>query len=223
MVHDGCWSTVICTEAERATLGETSVGGWVISCRLSIGHRGDHASDAEVVPKFDRRLWLQWNDMDAHAQSLIERNPCAVPAATPCLLFEGHPGAHWFAPSNGHAHRPAPAAAPRSIGDIVEPRSAVDVVDVAPDAPAIPQDVPSMRNRAVRFTPDVDAHRPDGVPIGRHGDRSRDSASGTESAPSGSKVPADREVVAALDDVVAALTRLADLLRGPGGRRARED
>lgn len=226
MVHDGCWSTVICTEAERAALGDTSVGGWVLNCRLSIGHRGDHASDAEAVPRFDRRLWIQWNDSDAHAQSLIERNPCSAPAVTPCLLFEGHPGAHWFAPSNGHAPRPtpppthAPSASPAQSGDI--PQRAV--LDLATD-------VPSMRNRAVR-TPGlddpaadlprqgrpVDPPRTPGQPMGRHGDPSADQDMPRPAGP----VPNDPEVVAALDDVVIALSRLADLLRAPRGRRARD-
>ena len=228
MVHDGCWSTVICTEAERAALGETSVGGWVLNCRLSIGHRGDHASDAEQIPRFDRRLWIQWNDADAHAQSLIERNPCSAPAVAPCMLFEGHPGAHWFAPSNGHAPRPAqspgpaPSTSPAQSTDI--PQRAV--LDLATD-------VPSMRNRAVR-TPGLDDpateiprrpvepqrardHAPE-QPMGRHGGPSRDHDRPRSMTPS----VTDPEVVAALDDVVVALSRLADLLRAPRGRRARE-
>jgi hypothetical protein len=210
MVHDGCWSTVICTEAERAALGDTSVGGWVLNCRLSIGHRGDHASDAEAIPRFDRRLWIQWNDTDAHAQSLIERNPCSAPAVSPCMLFEGHPGAHWFAPSNGHAPRaksPAPSPSPAQSLDIPQ-RSAIDVAT----------DVPSMRNRAVR-TPGLDEpQRAPEQPIGRHGGPSHDLERPRAAGPS----LTDPEVVAALDDVVSALARLADLLRAPRGRRARE-
>ncbi|MGZ8177913.1 hypothetical protein ACXVUM_08260 [Williamsia sp. SKLECPSW1] len=216
MVNDGCWSTVICTAAERAALGDTSVSGWVVDCRLSIGHRGDHASDAESVPRFDRRLWIQWNDADAHAQSLIERNPCAVPAATPCILFEGHPGAHWFAPSNGHAHRPAP------------PPQAPPPISAAPSSADIPRqsaldlatDVPSMRNRAVR-TPGLDGPHPDTqAPTGRHGGPHREVDDAQDRSPVAS--PTDPAVVAALDDVVAALARLADLLRAPRGRRARD-
>jgi hypothetical protein len=201
MVHDGCWSTVICTEAQRAALGNTSVGGWVLDCRLSIGHRGDHASDAETVPRFDRRLWIQWNDADAHAQSLIERNPCSAPTVTPCMLFEGHPGAHWFAPSNGHAPRPpvspTPAASPAAHPGDHPRRSAVDLAN----------DVPSMRNRAVR-TPGLEQ------PLGRHG---------WPAADEGTTPPlTDPDVVAALDDVVAALARLADLLRAPRDRDHRD-
>ncbi|MBE7162427.1 MAG: hypothetical protein INR72_14385 [Williamsia herbipolensis] len=223
MVHDGCWSTVICTEAERAALGETSVGGWVLNCRLSIGHRGDHASDAEMVPRFDRRLWIQWNDTDAHAQSLIERNPCSAPAVSPCMLFEGHPGAHWFAPSNGHAPRPAtpaPSPSPAQQGIDVPQRSAVDLAT----------DVPSMRNRAVRtpglddppaVVPQQDRPEPQRLPeqpMGRHGGPSPDVDRPRAAGPS----LTDPEVVAALDDVVSALAHLADLLRAPRGRRARE-
>ncbi|MBT0567296.1 hypothetical protein [Williamsia sp. CHRR-6] len=103
-MQDGCWSTVICSAAERAQLGHTSDDAWVLSCRLSLGHGGDHASDAERVPRFDRRLWLQWNDVDPHAQSLIDRNPCSGGVGARCMLFEGHAGAHWYAPTNGHAH-----------------------------------------------------------------------------------------------------------------------
>ncbi|WP_299569352.1 hypothetical protein [uncultured Williamsia sp.] len=228
MVHDGCWSTVICTEAERAALGDTSVGGWVVNCRLSIGHRGDHASDAEMVPRFDRRLWIQWNDAAAHAQSLIERNPCSAPAVTPCMLFEGHPGAHWFAPSNGHAPRPAPPSPPPA-----PPASPAQSTDIPQRAILdLATDVPSMRSRAVR-TPGlddpgaelprqgrpVDQPRTPDQPLGRHGGPSRDLDDHRTASPS----LTDPEVVAALDEVVVALSRLADLLRAPRGRRAREN
>ncbi len=102
MVHDGCWSTVICSAHDRAELGNTSDNGWVLGCRLSIGHRGDHATDAESVPRYDRRLWLEWNDREQHAQSLIDRMPCRGGVGARCMLFEGHGGVHWYAPTNGY-------------------------------------------------------------------------------------------------------------------------
>lgn len=102
MVHDGCWATVICSAHDRTELGNTSDNGWVLGCRLSIGHRGDHATDAESVPRYDRRLWLEWNDHEEHAQSLIDRMPCTGGVGARCMLFEGHGGVHWYAPSNGY-------------------------------------------------------------------------------------------------------------------------
>lgn len=232
-MHDGCWSTVICTGAERSALGDTTDTGWVLGCRLSIGHRGDHATDAEVVPRFDRRLWLEWNDRDQHAQSLIDRNPCTSPGR--CMLFEGHGGDHWFAPANGHApsvgggrrhvggpnthtpdvhtnghgsvttvarfaHAERPEASPASDPLADPPRveasrplaSAGDIPGrefssgdiLAGDFPT--GDIPNLRGRAVRTTPDVDAHR---------------------------DVPAAPSVPDALDEVVAALSRLAEAMR----------
>ena len=102
MVHDGCWATVICSARERAELGDTSDNGWVLGCRLSIGHRGDHATDSENTPRYDRRLWLEWNDREQHAQSLIDRMPCTGGVGARCMLFEGHGGVHWYAPTNGY-------------------------------------------------------------------------------------------------------------------------
>ncbi|MGC5259162.1 hypothetical protein ACPXCG_22705 [Gordonia sp. DT218] len=105
MNGEGCWSTVVCTPAERAALGLTGQSEWLLHCRLAAGHQGNHATDASVRPRADRRLWLEWNDFDDHAQSLIERNPCSVrsPQGAACLYFASHGGQHFFAPSNGHA------------------------------------------------------------------------------------------------------------------------
>lgn len=110
MNGEGCWSTVVCTPAERAALGLTGDSEWLLHCRLAAGHSGNHATDASPYPRSDRRLWLEWNDFDDRAQSLIERNPCTVHSlqGAPCLYFESHGGPHYFAQSNGHAtpHRP---------------------------------------------------------------------------------------------------------------------
>lgn len=106
MHGEGCWSTVVCRPTERAALGLSGDSDWLLQCRLPIGHRGNHATDASTHPRHDRRLWLEWNDFDNRAQSLIERNPCPVPSADGaggCVYFAGHGGAHFFAPSNGHA------------------------------------------------------------------------------------------------------------------------
>lgn len=105
MDSEGCWSTVVSSTAERRALGLPDSAGWMLQCRLGIGHRGNHATDGGQYPRADRRYWLEWNDFDPHAQSLIERNPCPVtsPENVPCLYFHGHPGPHGFARSNGHA------------------------------------------------------------------------------------------------------------------------
>ncbi|MDY6811758.1 MAG: hypothetical protein SW127_22580 [Actinomycetota bacterium] len=120
MNGEGCWSTVVCTPSERAALGLTGQSEWLLHCRLVAGHLGNHATDASSHPRVDRRLWLEWNDFDDYAQSLIERNPCAArsPQGTGCLFYEGHGGGHFFAPSNGHAptavQRPPQAAPPQA-------------------------------------------------------------------------------------------------------------
>lgn len=136
MSSDGCWSTIICTGSERAALGDTSDPGWVLGCRLGLGHRGNHATDAEVVPRYDRRRWLEWNDVDDHALSLIERNPCPVTntAGTSCMLFADHPGVHWFARTNGHA--PAPAMPPQPRIDTM-PRLSVPHTAMLTENPAV--------------------------------------------------------------------------------------
>ncbi|MGU3291105.1 hypothetical protein [Williamsia sp. M5A3_1d] len=182
------------------------------------------------MPRFDRRLWLEWNDRDQHAQSLIDRNPCSAPGR--CMLFEGHGGDHWFAPANGHApsagggrrHISSPDAQSASVhnADTNGHGSTATVARFAhterPETPAADPlfdpprfevsrpanppgdvgdrdlragdfptgDIPNLRGRAVRTTPDVDAHR----------DR-----------PVGPSVPD------ALDEVVAALSRLAEAMR----------
>ncbi|ASR05295.1 hypothetical protein [Gordonia rubripertincta] len=105
MNGEGCWSTVVCRPTERAALGLSGDSDWLLQCRLAIGHRGNHATDASTHPRHDRRLWLEWNDFDDRAQSLIERNPCPVPSpeGAGCVFFVGHGGPHFFAHSNGHA------------------------------------------------------------------------------------------------------------------------
>ncbi|AFR51127.1 MULTISPECIES: hypothetical protein [unclassified Gordonia (in: high G+C Gram-positive bacteria)] len=105
MNGEGCWSTVVCRPAERAALGLSGDSDWLLQCRLAIGHRGNHATDASTHPRHDRRLWLEWNDFDDRAQSLIERNPCPVPSpeGAGCVFFAGHGGPHFYARSNGHA------------------------------------------------------------------------------------------------------------------------
>ncbi|WP_439030643.1 hypothetical protein [Gordonia terrae] len=105
MNGEGCWSTVVCRPTERAALGLSGDSDWLLQCRLAIGHRGNHATDASTHPRHDRRLWLEWNDFDDRAQSLIERNPCPVPSpeGAGCVFFAGHGGPHFYARTNGHA------------------------------------------------------------------------------------------------------------------------
>ncbi|GAC50323.1 hypothetical protein [Gordonia aichiensis] len=126
MDGQGCWSTVVCSAEERRALGLSGSSEWLLQCRLAAGHAGNHASDASTAPRSDRRLWLEWNDFDDRAQSLIERNPCPVPSpeGARCVFFNGHGGPHFYARSNGHAPTPPPgtngvrraAAPPRPVG-----------------------------------------------------------------------------------------------------------
>ncbi len=128
MNGEGCWSTVVCRPTERAALGLSGDSDWLLQCRLAIGHRGNHATDASTHPRHDRRLWLEWNDFDDRAQSLIERNPCPVPSpeGVGCVFFVGHGGPHFYAHSNGHApsvmsgagtgHHQRPAPGPDRTG-----------------------------------------------------------------------------------------------------------
>lgn len=104
MNRDGCWSTVVVNADERRALGLANSSVWILQCRLASGHPGNHATDASTMPRNDRRLWLEWNDLESRAQSLIERNPCPVPSpqGTPCVFFHGHGGPHFYAVSNGH-------------------------------------------------------------------------------------------------------------------------
>lgn len=108
MDGQGCWSTVVCSAEERRALGLSGSSEWLLQCRLAAGHAGNHASDASTAPRSDRRLWLEWNDFDDRAQSLIERNPCPVPSpeGARCVFFNGHGGPHFYARSNGHAPTP---------------------------------------------------------------------------------------------------------------------
>ncbi|WP_238420506.1 hypothetical protein [Gordonia sp. 'Campus'] len=121
MNGEGCWSTVVCRPTERAALGLSGDSEWLLQCRLAIGHRGNHATDASTHPRHDRRLWLEWNDFDDRAQSLIERNPCPVPSpeGAGCVFFAGHGGPHFYARTNGHAPSVmtgAGAPGPQAVG-----------------------------------------------------------------------------------------------------------
>lgn len=114
MNRDGCWSTVVVNADERRALGLANSSVWILQCRLASGHPGNHATDASTMPRNDRRLWLEWNDVDSRAQSLIERNPCPVPSpqGARCVFFHGHGGPHFYATSNGRP--PAPVSQPIS-------------------------------------------------------------------------------------------------------------
>ncbi|NDK88576.1 hypothetical protein GYA93_03115 [Gordonia desulfuricans] len=105
MDGEGCWSTVVSSSTERRALGLPESAGWMLQCRLGAGHHGNHATDGGTYPVPGRRFWLEWNDFDPRAQSLIERNPCPVGTREggACLFFHGHGGPHIFARSNGHA------------------------------------------------------------------------------------------------------------------------
>lgn len=126
MNSEGCWSTVVVTAYEQQALGLAGTSEWILQCRLAVGHRGNHATDASTYPRSDRRPWLEWNDHESHAQSLIQRNPCPVPSpeGTPCVFFHGHGGPHFYARSNGHAPSAMSgmSAAPGSVPPPRRPR-----------------------------------------------------------------------------------------------------
>ncbi|MFW0794327.1 hypothetical protein AAFP30_10990 [Gordonia sp. CPCC 205515] len=197
MNGEGCWSTVVCTSAERTALGLTGRSDWLLNCRLSSGHGGNHATDAGTRPRHDRRLWLEWNDFADHAQSLIERNPCTVRSqfGAHCQFFEGHGGAHYFATSNGHptaGHRGAQtgqarAAAGPSTGsrptvrrDPVGPPGHADRVRTTTDS-----DIPAVRPSATApGTPAIAAaSESDGKYAYRGGRRSTNAEPPADSAP----------------------------------------
>ncbi|NDZ95320.1 hypothetical protein G3I13_09050 [Streptomyces sp. SID6673] len=193
MNGEGCWSTVVCTPAERAALGLTGQSEWLLHCRLAAGHQGNHATDASIRPRADRRLWLEWNDFDDHAQSLIERNPCSVrsPQGAACLYFESHGGAHLFAPSNGHAPtavrgpRPtgqAPAQGPGQSGEI--PRPMPRPGPPAPRTPAPPTHPGQVPQQPDRMRMTTDTH----IPVVRTAtpESANQASAGQESAAQGS-------------------------------------
>ncbi|MYR07242.1 hypothetical protein GTV32_13405 [Gordonia sp. SID5947] len=169
MNGEGCWSTVVCTPAERSALGLTGQSEWLLHCRLTSGHQGNHATDASSRPRADRRLWLEWNDFDDHAQSLIERNPCSArsPQGAACLYFESHGGRHFFAPSNGHAPTairgphpatgPTPAQGPGQSGEI--PRPMPRPGPAGPRTPAPPAH-PGQAPQSDRMRMTTDTHIP---------------------------------------------------------------
>ncbi len=104
-----CWSTAICTESERHALGLAPDGEWLLTCRLSDGHTGDHATDASMRPRNDRRTWLTWNDRAIHR--LLDQPPCAMRSRSgvQCLLFAAHGGMHYYGVPNQAGPRSATA------------------------------------------------------------------------------------------------------------------
>lgn len=134
MNSEGCWSTVMSSNADRRALGLPASAGWMLQCQLGVGHRGNHATDGGAYPRTDRRFWLEWNDLDSRAQSLIERNPCPVRSAenVGCRYFHGHPGTHAFAWSNGHVPT---AMSPTAASGRYEGTPSVQPRLVAPESP----------------------------------------------------------------------------------------
>ena len=100
-----CWSTAICSESERRSLGLASDGEWLLTCRLSDGHAGDHATDASMRPRQDRRAWLMWDDRSVHRVTSRDACPMYSHAGAPCLLFIAHGGMHYYgAPAQPGLH-----------------------------------------------------------------------------------------------------------------------
>ncbi|MFT3898682.1 MAG: hypothetical protein QM728_00330 [Gordonia sp. (in: high G+C Gram-positive bacteria)] len=108
-----CWATAVATEPERTALGLAADANWLLTCRLSDGHSGDHGTDASTAPRSDRRPWLLWNDIPGQSHRIVDNEPCRMHnlAGTQCLLFIAHGGMHFY----GNPDEPAPPADPLDI------------------------------------------------------------------------------------------------------------
>lgn len=96
------------TDAEWAPLAEGVIAddrSAVYGCGLQKGHTGAHVTHAQSVADRDREAWLHvWLRWDDHTRELVVLPPCPVVDHSadpededePCLLFEGHVGAHDF-------------------------------------------------------------------------------------------------------------------------------
>ena len=212
-----CWSTAICAESERRALGLASDGEWLLTCRLSDGHLGDHATDASVRPRQDRRMWLTWNDRAIHR--IVERDPCPMRSrtGTPCLLYGGHGGMHYYGAPAAPPHVSAPTTSietpdirmPAGINGRDHDRPGSPVSAMATAVPAVeaePIDVEVATGPAprVEISPHVAAHASAPEPTV---ERVREPSGGTV-------VDRDQEAVsAALVELASAIEKLADAVR----------
>ncbi|MFT4199732.1 hypothetical protein [Gordonia sp. (in: high G+C Gram-positive bacteria)] len=222
-----CWSTAVCTESERRALGLASDGEWLLTCRLSDGHSGDHATDASAAPRHDRRTWLTWDDSAIPGHRLIDAEPCPMRSreGVSCLLFARHGGFHYYgAPT---VPGPAPTSTidssdvrmptgadslepldvevttgPTPAPDGTNPFARVDAA-VKPDpfAPTVPQ-----QQAPVVEAPVVDTHAAEPAAT------SEPSTEATTEATTEPVTEPDA-VEAALDEVAAALEKLAEAIR----------
>ncbi|GAB11375.1 hypothetical protein GOARA_068_00340 [Gordonia araii NBRC 100433] len=237
-----CWSTAVCTEAERRALGLASDGEWLLTCRLSDGHPGDHATDASARARSDRRTWLTWDDSPAPLHRLIDADPCPVRSrtGTPCLLFGGHGGLHYYGAPASPGSPPAPSAIesadvrmPTGPSDLNRHRpvsstaSAPTAAGSRPRMPHEPIDVettggpPTNPNPAARTGEPRGPARPvNSTPI-PNSVPAPDSVPVSKAAPA-SAPTAEREpdaVAAALAELATAIENLAEALRGGLPRR----
>ena len=139
LMTGACWSTAICSESERRSLGLASDGEWLLTCRLSDGHAGDHATDASMRPRQDRRAWLMWDDRSVHRVTSRDACPMYSHAGAPCLLFIAHGGMHYY-------------GAPAQPGLHSVPSGEIDASDVGcrPARPTVGTRVRSRLNRRRR-------------------------------------------------------------------------
>lgn len=210
-----CWSTAICTESERHALGLATDGEWLLTCRLSDGHLGEHATDASVHPRRDRRTWLIWNNRAIHR--LLDREPCPMNnrAGSPCLLFATHGGMHYYGAPVQSGHSPVPSGSIDSP-DVRMPGARVEAARNGVESSAATLKVAVAGLRTFDSGPlDVAAERPaDGNPRPRHiGDTGPRPVGEAIAAPSGSDAEADDEVAAALVELATAIGRLAEAVR----------
>lgn len=142
-----CWSTAICSESERRSLGLASDGEWLLTCRLSDGHSGDHATDASMRPRQDRRTWLMWDDRSVHRVTSRDACPMRSRTGAPCLLFIAHGGMHYY-------------GSPVQAGSHAVPSGEIDASDVRmPTGMAEGGHVRAESTRSESFRPESAAVR----------------------------------------------------------------
>lgn len=142
-----CWSTAVSTESERVALGLGPGANWIVTCRLSDGHMGEHATDGGSGQFGMRRNWLFWDNSSSGRHRVVGGDPCPMRNASGvgCGLFAGHGGLHFYAapesvpsaatgrPGTGPAVRRAVNGVHLTLAPVVDVSSVDDpgIVDAA--------------------------------------------------------------------------------------------